>query len=90
MHESSKLEPFQWGVKILGVQIWGGGVKSFGLLQKFRFPTIIFPAFWAWGTNSPNRPEKKSEMSDDIFCSSFAFHWEFDNKPKYVKNEVEK
>ena len=63
LHQSFKLEHFQWGVKVkfLGVEIGGGGgSKKFVALQMFRFSTIImFPAFLAGGKNLPNHPEKK-------------------------------
>ena len=58
LHESSKLEHFQWAVKILGVQILGG--KKFWTSQKFRFSTIIiFVIFWTGGKISLDYLEKK-------------------------------
>ena len=47
LHESSKLNYFQWGYK-------------FGTSQKFRFPTIIIVViFLAGGKNSLDYLEKK-------------------------------
>ena len=47
LHDSSKLEHLQWGVKILH-------------LSKVRFPTIImFVIFWTGGKNSLDYLEKK-------------------------------
>ena len=48
LHESFKLEHFQWG----GKKIWTS--------QKFRFPTIIiFVIFWTGGKNSSDNLENK-------------------------------
>ena len=55
LHESSKLEKFQWGG---GGGNFGG--QKFWTSQKFRFPTIIiFVIFWTRGTNSLDCLEKK-------------------------------
>ena len=52
LHQSSKLEHFQWWYK------FGGG--GFQTSQKFRFPTItIFVIFWTVGKNSRDYLEKK-------------------------------
>ena len=57
LHESSKLEKFQWGVKILGYKFRGVKIWT---SQKFRFPTIIiFVIFWTGGKNSLDCLEKK-------------------------------
>ena len=58
VHESSKLEHFQWGGKNFGGTNLGG--YKFWTSQKFRLPTtIIFAIFWTGGKNSLDCLEKK-------------------------------
>ena len=58
LHESSKLEHFQWGVKNFGSTNLGG--LKFWTSQKFRFSTIIiFLIFWTGGKNSLDYLVKK-------------------------------
>ena len=47
LHESSKLEHFQWGVKILGVQIQGG--KNFGPLKSLGFQQLSYLSYFEQG-----------------------------------------
>ena len=67
LHESSKLEHFQWGVKIWGYKL-GGGYK-FWTSQKFRFPTIIiFVIFWTEGKIHQIALKRSMVISADIFA----------------------
>ena len=59
LHESSKLENFQWGrdKNLGGTNL---GRLKFWIYQKSRFPTIIiFVIFWTGGKNSIDCLEKK-------------------------------
>ena len=40
LHESSKLEHFQWGIKIYGVQTYGD--KNFGPLKSLGFQQLSY------------------------------------------------
>ena len=70
LHESSKLEHFQWGVKFWGYKFWTS--------QKFRFPAIItFVIFWTGGKIHQIVLKRSMVISADIFCSSIAILLEF-------------
>ena len=72
LHESSKLEHFQWGVKIWGYKFRGVKILD---LSKVRFPTIIiFVIFWTGGKNSPDCLEKKYGNIGLYFCSSIVIN----------------
>ena len=70
LHESSKLEHFQWGgggvVKILGYKC-RGGIKKFWTSHKFRFPTIIIFICFGPGIKIHQITLKSMVISADIF-----------------------
>ena len=51
LHESSKLEHFEWGLKILGMQIFffGGGGKNFGPFKSLGFQQLSYLQYFGLG-----------------------------------------